>query len=150
MLRLPYPEDEYTREIGRLVFAVGALEWLVLGALPRLAVPPALTVERLAGATTGQIAGVIEDNIHKVQDPDVVGFLAAGAAHLRVAAELRNGVLHARPASDENGKPVLYRWKPAGAPEIFLVTLEELRKRVAEVDQRAVDLDALMPAGVRD
>jgi hypothetical protein len=107
-----YPDDPYLTQIGRLAYAVSGLEWSVLGDLPRHAavLPPALNVGALAGQTTGRIARAIQQHLHDVQDQDVQAWLKESASALLVVSDIRNHVLHARPATLD-GQQRLYRWR---------------------------------------
>src|SRR3954470_8706568 len=65
-----YPDNAYLTKIGTLAYAVARLEWLVLGDLTGQAdrLPQYLTVTRLAGLTTGQIAKLVSEGSVQVDD----------------------------------------------------------------------------------
>jgi hypothetical protein len=153
-MTIPYPDDaegdEYLRLVGRLVYAVGYLEWGVLGDLARHAtvVPSALSVAELAGQTTGTIAERIRQQVSAVTDPAVAAWLRAGSEHLDRAAKIRNPVLHARPTTVGDAQR-LHRWKAAdrrGGAESLTITVQVLRDGIAEIERRGRDLGQLRPA----
>lgn len=141
---IAFPEHEYLTEIGKLAYAVSYLEWSVLGDLPHIKTllgGKALLV-KLAGRTTGQIANELTRAAAAVTDARTHEWLVAGAKHLAAVADLRNSVLHARPATI-NGKQRLYRWAPDRAPSAFAVTTEKLRDMTADVSRRCREFAAL-------
>src|SRR3712207_2966772 len=108
--RIPYPENAYLAELGRSIYALAYLEWGLLGDLPHLqGLPPAISVQALAGKTTAVIAQTIRSNLASVSDPKVSEWLQAHAEALDALAPRRNGVVHARPATI-GGKQRLNRW----------------------------------------
>jgi hypothetical protein len=146
---IPYPDDEYLLLIGRFAYAVTYLEGAVLGDLSRHAavLPLELTVDALAGKSTGLIAGTIRDHVRKVPDSAVAAWLAAGAEHLAAAATLRNPVLHARPATID-GQQRLRHWKLGArrqAAEAYPITTEVLAAGIAEIERRRAELERLRP-----
>lgn len=52
-----FPDEGYVSRLGRLAYAVGSLEWSILGHLPGLAgvLPEGVWLENLADETTGII-----------------------------------------------------------------------------------------------
>jgi hypothetical protein len=118
--------------------AVTYLEGLVLYDLPRLDgyLPPAVTLERLAGRTTGQIGRLITGQAQRAIHPAVAVWSAVAGRLLSRAAEIRNPVLHARPATVDNQQQ-LFRWLPDVQ---FPVTAERLLHGVVEIEDMVREL----------
>lgn len=150
--RFASPGSDYLEGLGELVYAVGSLEWLLLGDLDkhRSVLPPTLTVESLAGETTVTIANRIRDAVPAIADPVVGEFYERGAAALLEVGELRNAVLHSRPATmpDEAGSQRLYRWrlaKGAKPMEAFWIDdghLDRTLRRITQLNEEVNDLRA--------
>lgn len=127
------PDDEYLRLIGSAAYKVGYLEWIPLGDLTRLAehLPKGLTVAALAGKTTGQIASALTKASPSIADEPTRRYLAVAGELLAKASAARNDLLHARPATTDEGQR-LDRWKaddhrgPHVAKVITTAWLEEL------------------------
>jgi hypothetical protein len=130
---VPYPDDEYVLKIGRLCYAVSYLEWGFLGDLPDLAerLPSGFEVDKLAGKTTGTLAGLAAAASKESSDPEITRWLSVAAEQLKAVAELRNHALHARPATIKE-KQRLYRWRVGDA---FAVTDEWLDEAIVEVER---------------
>lgn len=134
------PEDEYVLLIGQLAYMVSYLEWIIMGDLPRLAhqVPASLTVEALAGKSTGQIAGALAKAAPAIGDDAVRAYVECAGRVLGEAAERRNDVLHARPATSPDRRQRLYRWKPAdgrGAARTFFIDTAWLERAIDELSE---------------
>jgi len=136
------PFDEgYVAALGHFIYVVSYLEWCVLGDLPHLqGLPSELEVSRLAGETTGVIGRRIGAHLAKVGDPALRRWLDAAARSLTEVADLRNHVLHARPAT-VNGRHVLYRWRPPH--DAVAITDEWLSEHTAEVETRITEQNTL-------
>jgi hypothetical protein len=140
---VPFPEDEYINLIGRVVYAVGYLEWSILGDLSRISgLPSGLDVASLAGLTTGSISARLLNPslLAQIADARVSVWLRSGGEHLRDAATRRNSLLHARPATI-GGKQRLYRWEP-GRREAFPIDEKLLRDLLADIDAWVRDLSS--------
>jgi hypothetical protein len=127
------PGDDYLVRIGELAYAVSSLEWTVLDDLTALAphLPARATTPNLVRRTTGQIAKRLSDAVPGVADVGVSDFLRVCSEALRRAAELRNAVLHARPAMID-GQHRLHGWRTT-PPEAFVITDEWFAEAIAEI-----------------
>lgn len=124
---IPYPDDDYLVRLGKLVYAVGYLEWLSLGDLPGLkGLPRSLSLAALEGLTTRDIAKRLmdSDELAKVRASAVRDWLREAGQHLLEVGDKRNNVLHARPASHLVEDPRLNRRdptrpkSPSGSPTV--------------------------------
>lgn len=142
--RTHLPEDEYLRRIGLVVYMVASVEGLLLFDLSRLAdtLPPQLTAESLAGSTTARIGQALLAHAPLCSDPAVVSYLTAGGHALLEIGSNRNAVMHARPATDLDGRTRLYRWRLPEAHVIEDAWLDQLARRI---DQLQVELNSLRP-----
>lgn len=142
--RTHLPEDEYLQRIGLVSYMVAAVEGLLLFDLPRLVdtLPPQLTAQSLAGKTTTRIGEALLAHAPLVSDPAVVSYLTAGGHALIEIGSKRNAVLHARPATDPDGRTRLYRWRLPEAHFIEDAWLDQLARRI---DQLQVELNSLRP-----
>lgn len=123
------PEDDYLRAIGELAYRVSSLEWSILGDMKALGVPPEeLDVNDLIGRTTGRIARELRASAKHWDDrPALQAWALRAAEALGAIAKRRNHVLHARPATDPEGRQRLYRMVRDGARlEAFWITDEFL------------------------
>lgn len=100
--RVALPEPEYLARIGKLAYTVSSMEWTILGDLHRLAdrLPERLVLTALEPQTTGAIGRQVAAAAKEVTDSDVKEYLLAAGRALSEAAELRNDVSHARPATN--------------------------------------------------
>jgi len=144
--RIPYPDDSYLAEIGRVIYALAYLEWGALGDLSHLpGLPPALSVENLAGKTTATVALEIRANLAAVADPGVAAWLLAHADALEALAPRRNGVVHARPATID-GQQRLNRWaKRSGMVEAYPITDDLLGHLVDDIEAAVTATGGLRP-----
>ena len=137
---MPFDEG-YVAELGHFIYVVSYLESCVLGDLPHLqGLPSELDVSRLAGKTTGDIGRRIGAHLAKVGDPAIRLWLDAAARNLKEVADIRNHVLHARPATVDE-RQVLYRWRPPH--DAFAITDQWLSERTAEVEARITEQNTL-------
>jgi len=147
---IPYPDDDYLTEIGRMVYALAYLEWLALGDLGHLpGLPPELTVEKLAGQPTGEIAKALRANVAEIADPATQAYLQGLAEALGVLAPRRNGVAHARPATIDDEQR-LNRWaKRSGRLEAYPITGELLADLIDDIEAAVTETGKLRPAPPR-
>lgn len=140
------PGEQYLARIGELAYAVSSLEWTLLGDLSvhKTSLPDDLTLENLAGHTTGRIATLLDKAIPKVEDSELAVYLEAGSAALRQVAELRNAVLHARPATID-GEQRLRRYR-ATPHEAFAITDAWLEDALDRIAQLSSEVHAVRPA----
>jgi hypothetical protein len=147
--RIALPEDDYLLLIGQVVYTVSSLEWTILGDLPGLAqyLPADLTTSGLAGKTTGQIGGALGKAVDKIGDDDVRAYVELAGQLLCEASDLRNDLLHARPATvDENQR--LYRWKMAdrrGPHRALVIDTAWLERAIDKLSASAVALNDIRP-----
>lgn len=115
-VRVALPEDDYLVLVGQVAYMVSSLEWTILGDLPGLAqyLPRDLNTAALAGKTTGKIGHALTSAVDRIDDNEVRAYVAEAGRLLREASDLRNDLLHARPATI-SGSQRLYRWKVADA-----------------------------------
>lgn len=124
-MAVPYPDDTYLTLLGKAAYAVSYLEWTALGDLSGLpGLPSELSLAKLAGKTTRQIADTFDRHATKVGDPASRHFVQAAATELRGISARRNDILHARPATI-GGEQRLYRWMPNKAEVIDLDMLRD-------------------------
>lgn len=114
--RVALPEDAYLARIGEIAYTASSMEWTLLGDLHRLAdrLPEDLTLASLEPLTTGQIATRVRRAAEGLENGQVKDYLSAVAEALRLAARLRNDVLHARPATHPEQDQRLTRAEVAG------------------------------------
>jgi hypothetical protein len=139
----PFPEDEYVLAIGKLAYAVSYLEWGVLGDLPHISgLPQELSLERLAGLSTGQIAKRLKEPavLAKVIDVRLREWLSLAGDILAAASSVRNSILHARPATI-GGHQRLYRWDPVRG-ETFAIEATFLADALGTVERGMRELSA--------
>jgi hypothetical protein len=141
---IPFPDQEYVARLGRLAYAIGYLEWSILGALPDLAsvLPASVRLENIVGETTWSIGQRLAEAT--VEDPALRAWLTKGGAALKEISRRRNAVLHARPATDDAGRQRLYRWHPR-RDQIFWITDEYLDELVEDIYELTRSIDSMRP-----
>ena len=109
------PEDEYLADLERVVYMLNGLEWLVIEVIRRL--DTSTEVGLLAGMTSSGIAEQLSSKIKNSVglSPEQVTALQQLAGDYSRLPEIRNDVVHARPATMPDGKQRLYRWAPSKA-----------------------------------
>jgi hypothetical protein len=133
------PEETYLAALGRAVYSIAYTEWLVVEVAQSL--DTSLTLDWLAGRTSGTIAAKFRAAVE-------LSSLAADGA-LRAALESiaddwleiigpRNDVVHARPATAEDGAQRLFRWAPGVGAEARFITVDVL----ADLSARALEIGA--------
>lgn len=147
--RVALPEDEYLTLVGQVAYMVSSLEWTILGDLPGLRqhLPPDLTTTALAGKSTGQIAGVFAKAASAVTDDDVRAYVEQAGRLLGEASEMRNDMLHARPATVGEDQR-LYRWKPddwRGQARTFVIDLAWLNRTIDQLSEASRALGGVRP-----
>ena len=139
-----YPEKEYLESIGRCAYGISSIEWLLLGDLPRLITESsALSIEKLNGLTTGQLATKVKSAVEEIPDPAIRAYIKACAEALATLSEKRNDILHARPAT-VNGQQRLFRWAPS-RKKAHPITLEVLRELEALIELTSRNLHSIRP-----
>lgn len=113
--RVGLPEDKYLQRIGEIAYAASYIEWTLLGDIPRLQdrLPDDFCLEKLESKTTGSIAKAAQEAAKQCQDGEVRAYLEVMGKALSTMAEIRNDVLHARPATYDttSGTQRLFRAK---------------------------------------
>jgi hypothetical protein len=147
--RTALPEDEYLVLIGQVAYTVSSLEWTILGDLPGLAqyLPADLTTSALAGKSTGQIAGALSEAVDEIGDDDVRAYVELAGRLLGEAAESRNDMLHARPATIGEDQR-LYRWKPSdwrGPGRAFVIDIAWLNTTIDKLSAASSALGGVRP-----
>ena len=147
--RVALPEDEYLVLIGQVAYMVSSLEWTILGDLPGLAqyLPTDLTTSALAGKSTGQIAGALSKAAGEISDDVVRAYIELVGRVLGEAAEMRNDMLHARPATIGEDQR-LYRWKPTdwrGAGRAFVIDTAWLNSTIDKLSAASAALGNIRP-----
>ncbi len=145
--RAHLPEDEYLAKVGLVAYLVTSVEGLLLFDLPRLewALPPQLNVESLAGNTTTKLGHELLAHASQCTDPTVAAYLEAGGIALSEIGPQRNAVLHARPATDKEGRTRLYRWRLPDAHFIDDDWLDRLARRIDDLLVKLSDLRPQLP-----
>ena len=136
------PEDEYLLKIGTVAYLISALEGLLLFDLPRLGLPEGLQPGRLGRDTTSSIGNQLRNYAQADPDHPASPYLAEGGRALVELSTKRNAVLHARPATDDDGHQRLYRWHPA---EQFLISDDWLDRLTADIQTAHQRVIALRP-----
>lgn len=120
------------------------VEWTLLGDINRLKsrLPDGFCLERLEPLTTGGIAHEAKNAAEKCDDAEVRNYLAAAARALETISKVRNDVLHARPATTEDGKQrlnraVIEKGKPAS--ERFWIDDQWLDSQISLINEH-IDL----------
>lgn len=153
-LAVALPDDEYLLRLGKVAYAVSYVEWTVLGDLYGLRdrLPANLTVQHLAGKTTGSIAKALRDALPEIADPEVHEFIEASAEVLADLSTRRNQVLHARPATTEDGRQRLLRYRPLpdGLEEMFWIDDQFLDDLMATITVGERRMGTLRPHPERE
>jgi hypothetical protein len=147
--RVALPDDGYLVLVGQVAYMVSALEWTILGDLPGLAqyLPVDLDIPTLAGKTTGNIAAALTAAASAIKDEEVRSYVAEAGRLLCKARELRNDLLHARPATIGQEQR-LYRWKMSdhqGPGRALVIDIDWLESAVDELSAASVALTAIRP-----
>jgi hypothetical protein len=147
--RIALPEDEYLVLLGQVAYMVSSLEWTILGDLPGLAryLPAELNTPVLAGKTTGQIGGALGKAVDNIGDAEVRAYVELAGRLLCEASEMRNDLLHARPAT-VGGNQRLYRWKMAdrrGPHRAVVIDTAWLERVIDKLSAAEVALNNIRP-----
>lgn len=143
MSQLPYPEDDYLRELGRLAYAVQYLEGGIYDLLQVLEISMPKGFDALEGRSTGQLAHDFA-GARVAPGPRAVAIQAwvdEMALQLGRIAPLRNGVLHARPATSPDGQQRLHR-RNVQRNEHFLVDGTKLEDVIQAVEEAVLATSA--------
>jgi len=121
------------------------MEGLLIFDLPGLKayLPDDLSPEALAGKTTGVIGQRLVKDGERIVDDDVRRYIRTGGQHLEAVSEIRNHMLHSRPATIE-GAQVLYRWRPA-TNDYFAITNDWLQNQIDQIEKLMIELTSLRP-----
>lgn len=139
-----WPADHYLLALGRLAYAVSALEWAVLGDLPHVAGTKVGKFHEIAHMTTVGLGKHVKGKeMLKASDPRAHEWLKAAGTHLEEIGNKRNSVLHARPALIR-GDQCLYRCEPR-SPEFFVISDFMLDEICSDVERALSEIDRLNP-----
>ena len=129
------PDGAYLERIGTVAYLTSSVEWTILGDIPRLGdrLPPTINLNDLAGKTTGKIGRLLSRYAPQVAEPGLAAYLTAAGDALTEIADMRNTVLHARPATQPDGRQRLYRWLPSGS-SLFVID-EVLDRMIGRIDE---------------
>jgi hypothetical protein len=99
--RVALPEQRYLARIGEVAYTVSSMEWTILGDLHHLAdrLPDDLSLDRLEPMMTSGIASAVREAAKAANNGPIKDYLTEVYRALYVAAQIRNDVLHARPAT---------------------------------------------------
>lgn len=105
------PEPGYLARIGEIAYTISSMEWMILGDLHRLEtdLPDSLSLHQLEPQVTSGIAAKIKAATTGMAGGPTKDYLVAVYRALFAAAEIRNNVLHARPATHPSGSQRLTR-----------------------------------------
>lgn len=105
------PGDAYLVRLGELVYQIASLEGQLISDIPRLskALPDSFGTGELLTGTTRRIGQKLLGVAPKATDTKVQNYLKSGGHALLAAGDLRNHILHARPATDGNNNQRLHR-----------------------------------------
>lgn len=105
------PDTEYLIRIGEIAYAVSSLEWTLIGDLYQCggALPDSLLPSQLEALTTGSISKKASNAAKNMQPGPLRDYVAACGKALKEVAEIRNDILHSRPATHPDQDQRLYR-----------------------------------------
>lgn len=105
------PEDSYLSRTGEIAYAASYTEWTILGDLNRLSkdLPENLRLDLLEPLMTAGMAKALKTAAASMADGPIKEYIVAVYRGLFVVAEIRNDVLHARPATHPAGLQRLLR-----------------------------------------
>ena len=140
------PESEYLQRVGEVAYAASYLEWTLLGDLNRLSdrLSDDFSLDALEQKTLGRIFSMTKQAAAQCGDSEMRCYLEATARALDVVKNVRNDVLHARPATmSPDRKQRLYRLGANGRR--FWIDDEWLDRKMEEVDQAIKDVNTVRP-----
>lgn len=101
---------DYVHSVGLTVFAFARLEWSVVWCCETI--EPGC-IHTLPEKTAGAVASKFEQLAPKAPDDPRKAELIKLAARFRALKDVRNGIQHAKPITDEDGAQRLYRGSAA-------------------------------------
>ncbi len=129
-------EKSYAESIGLAVFCFAGLEWNVVWSCERLS--PGI-INSLADQTAGSIAKQFTKLVEAVTDPHVMNRLSPLASRFEDLVKVRNGLVHAIPATDTDGGQRIFR---DGVPW----TIETIDKAADDFTACSIELNAFVHA----
>lgn len=149
--RVALPEQSYLARIGEVAYTVSSMEWTILGDLRRLRseLPNDLTLDQLEPQTTGNVAKLIKAATKRMPSGRVKDYLIAGYRALFIAAQLRNDVLHARPATNPNLGQRLYRSEICNretSGKRFWIDDDWFNDAITKLNRASSDMNSLRPS----
>lgn len=124
-------EKSYAESVGLAVFCFAGLEWNVVWSCERLS--PGI-INSLADETAGSIAKQFTKLIAAVIDPHVNNRLSPLASRFEELVKVRNGLVHAIPATDTDGGQRIFR---NGVPW----TIETMNKAADDFTACSIELN---------
>lgn len=105
------PDTEYLIRIGEIAYAVSSLEWTLIGDLYQYGgdLPDSLLPSQLEPSTTGNIGEKASNAAKNMQPGPLRDYVEACGQALDEVAEIRNDILHARPATHPDQGQRLHR-----------------------------------------
>lgn len=142
------PEDSHLTALGRTIYLLNGLEWMVIEIVQRL--DPATKIGMLAGMTSHQIADQLRSKTKKqtTLSGEQVTHLAKLVDDYASLPDIRNSVVHARPATMQDGKQRLYRWAPGKRGAIYWVDeplLAALSERATQLEREFDEVRTWLP-----
>jgi hypothetical protein len=141
------PDDAYLLALGRAIWAVNRLEWVVIEVTGRL--DQSHDFGAIADETTGGVSFKFKAAVAGAGLTD--GALASELSELadqfaKLATE-RNDVAHARPQKTDDGRERLYRWSVRHDVGRFIedADLHELETRAYDIRRRLSPLRPKLP-----
>lgn len=117
-----YPEDSYLTKLGKAIYAMNYLEWIIIEVI--LLLKSSKSIDQLAGMDGGQL----NNELHKVISGNIdykERAMPLAEQHLEIIRK-RNDIAHARPATTLKNRQQLYRWAPTKTTRAQFITEEEL------------------------
>lgn len=140
------PADEYIKALGIVVWKIASLEWLVIEVIQRL--DPQADILKLAPMTIKGLGEQLASKSKKslALSSEQQAELNEIVTDFGQLPEIRNDILHARPATLPDGTSALYRWAfIKNDPRIYATTLEVLNDVSEDVEDIHSRLIACRP-----
>jgi hypothetical protein len=108
----------YVAKLGAALYAFQSVEWVMIEILGKLRTDRGARWS--AGRTSGQIARALRDALLMARDPQ-----SLGEKWIQLT-ETRDDIVHARPATDPDGRQRLFRWAPTRQAVARFITDDDL------------------------
>jgi hypothetical protein len=116
----------YVAKLGAALYTFQYVEWVIIEILGNLR--PDRNVRWSAGQTSGQIARALQDTLVTMDDPADLG------TRWVELTQIRDDIVHSRPATDPLGRQRLYRWAPTRQALARFITDEALDKFTSDLE----------------